>query len=147
MGLAANLDHRGIPYIDNGKAIVQFENDALATVDFILSMHQRFPAGRGFHVIGDEGALTIEQDEDGEDVVAIYRPDGTHYRPIESWDGHTREVAACLEICREGGDPSEWQQEGLQTLDVITAWKQAYECCGLVHVGGPEPLVETGETA
>ena len=133
MGYGANLDHRGIPYIDNGKCIVQCETGALASIDLILSMHQRFPAARGFYVIGDEGALTVEKDPDtGQDAVTLYTPDGVERRAIPAWNAVERELGAWIDLCREGGDPSEWQEEGLRTLDLISAYVQAYQCCGTV---------------
>lgn len=138
MGLGANLDHRGIPYIDNGKCLVQCENGALASVDLILSMHQHFPAARGFYVVGDEGALTIEKDpETDQDAVTIYTPgDGMspsiERRAIPSWNPVERELGAWIDLCRTDGDPSEWQEEGLRTLDLISAYVQAYQCGGPV---------------
>lgn len=144
MGMGANLDHRGIPYIDNGKCIVQCENGALASVDLIFSMHQQFPPARGFHVAGDEGALTIEKDpETGEDAVTVYTPDGVERRAIPAWDPVKRELGAWIDLCREGGDPCEWQQEGLQTLDLISAYVQAYQCCGAVTLA-QEQVEEEG---
>lgn len=137
MGVGANLDHKGVPYIDNGKAIVQFENEAMATVDMLLSMHQHFPAGRGYYVVGDEGALTLEPDGD-QTVVAVYKPNGVQKRPIEAGDTFHNEISAWLGLCRQGGDPTWQQQESLKTLDVISAWKRAYECGGVVSLNCAE---------
>jgi len=134
MGYGANLDHRGIPYIDNGKCIIQCQNGALASVDLVLSMHQRFPPARGFYVIGDEGALTIEGDQ-----VVIHTPDGIEREPVPSWNPYEKELATWIQICREGGDTSWWQEEGLRTLDLISAYVQAYQCCGPVTLGEGEP--------
>jgi hypothetical protein len=133
MGCGANLDHRGIPYIDNGKCIVQCENGAMASIDLVCSMHHRFPAARGFYVIGDEGALTVEKDPDtSQDVVAIYTPDGIARRAVPSWNGVERELRAWIDLCRTGGDPTDWQNEGLRTLDLISGYVQAYQCGGPV---------------
>jgi predicted dehydrogenase len=144
MGYGANLDHRGIPYIDNGKCIVQCENGALASADLVLSMHQHFPAARGFYVVGDEGALTVEKDPDtGQDSVTLYTPDGIERRAIPDWNAVQRELGAWIDLCRESGDPSEWQSEGLRTLDLISAYVQAYQCCGAVTVP-PESTEEEG---
>ena len=135
MGLGANLDHRGIPYIDNGKCLVECENGALASIDLIGSMHQHFPASRGMYVVGDEGAFTIEKDsETRRDVVAIYTPDGVARREIPNWDSVERELSTWIDICREGKDATWWQEEGLRTLDLISAYKQAYQCGKVVTV-------------
>jgi predicted dehydrogenase len=135
VGYGANLDHRGIPYIDNGKCMVQCQNGALASIDLILSQHHRFPAARSFYVVGDEGALTLEKDpETGQDGVAIYTPDGVERREIPSWNPFERELGTWIDLCREGKDPSWWQEEGLLTLDLISAYVQAYQCCGVVDV-------------
>ncbi len=137
MGFGANLDHRGIPYIDNGKCIVECENGALASIDLIFSMHQHFPGAPGMYVIGDEGALAVEQDsETGQNVVAIYTPDGVERQEIPNWDGFERELATWIDICCEGKDPSWWQEEGIRTLDLISAYKQAYQCGGIVTLDG-----------
>ena len=122
MGLGANLDHRGIPYIDNGKCLVSCENGALASVDLLMSMHHRFPPASGMHVVGNDGALTI----DGNAVV-IHSPDGEQRRDIPQWNATERELAAWIELCREGKDATWWQEEGVRTLDLISAYKQAYE--------------------
>lgn len=128
MGIGANLDHHGIPYIDNGKCIIKCQNGALASIDLIFSIHQPFPAARKMHVVGDEGALTIEPDPntDGE-CVAIYRPDRIERQKIPKWDPHAKELGAWIDLCRNGGDSTKWQQEGLRTLAMISAYKQAYQ--------------------
>ena len=133
MGFGTNLDHRGIPYIDNGKCIVECENGVLASIDLIFSMHQHFPSAPGMYVIGDEGALAAEKDpETGQNVIAIHTPDGVARHEIPNWNAIERELATWIDICRAGKDPSWWQEEGLRTLDLISAYKQAYQCGGLV---------------
>jgi predicted dehydrogenase len=133
MGFGANLDHRGIPYIDNGKCIIECENGALASIDLICSMHQHFPAVPGMHVVGDEGALAVEKEsETGQNVIAIYTPNGVERREIPNWNSVERELTTWIDICRADKDPSWWQEEGLRTLDLISAYKQAYQCGGMV---------------
>ena len=140
MGFGANLDHRGIPYIDNGKCLVECENGALASIDLICSMHQPFPPASGMYVVGDEGALTVERDrETGKSVVAIYTPDGVEQREIPTWDGVEQELSTWIDICREGKDPTWWQEEGLYTLDLISAYKQAYQCGEVVTLALDAP--------
>ena len=128
LGLAANLDHGGIPYIDNGKCMVTCQNGALASIDLICSMHQPFPAARGMYVVGDEGALTVETPPDtGQSVVAIHRPDGIQRREIPTWDANERELAAWIDLIRHDQDATWWQEEGLRTLSLISAYKSAYQ--------------------
>jgi len=123
---------------------VQCENGALASIDLVLSMHQHFPAARGFYVVGDEGALTIEKDPDtDQDAVTLYTPDGIERRAVPDWNAVQRELGAWIDLCQEGGDPSAWQNEGLRTLDLISAYVQAYQCCGAVTVA-PESTQEEG---
>jgi predicted dehydrogenase len=74
------------------------------------------------YVVGDEGALTVEGDE-----VVVYTPDGQDRRPVPTWNAPARELGAWLDLCRNGKDAGEWQREGLGTLDLISAYKQAYE--------------------
>ena len=132
---ADNLDHRGVPFMDNGKCIIQCENGALASVDLLFSMHQHFPQARVFYVVGDEGALTMGKDPESEqDAIVVHTPDGITYRAFEAWDSVTRELGAWLDLCRTGGDPCEWQDQGLRTLDLISAFKQAYQCGGTVNL-------------
>ena len=119
-------------------AVIKLAGEAgvpLASIDLILSQHHRFPAARSFYVVGDEGALTLEKDpETGQDGVAIYTPDGVERRAIPSWNPFERELATWIDLCREGKDPLWWQEEGLLTLDLISAYVQAYQCCGVVDV-------------
>jgi len=144
MGFGTNLDHRGIPYIDNGKCIVECANGALASIDLICSMHQRFPPASGMYVVGDEGALTVETWERGQSAVVIYTPDGVDGREVPTWNSFERELATWIDICREGRDPSWWQEEGLRTLDLIAAYKRAYECCGVVTLAPGDAPVSGG---
>ena len=76
-------------------------------------MHQPFPPAGGVYVVGDE--------------VVVYTPDGQDRRPAPTWDPFVRELGAWLDLCRNGKDAGEWQREGLGTLDLISAYKQAYE--------------------
>lgn len=126
VGFGENLDHRGIPYIDNGKATIRFDNDALATVDLILSTHHPFPRGRAAHVIGDEGALVIDQDARGA-YVEVHTRDGVERTDCETWNPFERELGEWIRLIREAGDPNPWQDEGLKTLDLILAYKLACE--------------------
>lgn len=130
--LAANLDHRGIPFIDNAKCLVQCENGALASIDLLLGMHQHFPGGRTLYVVGDEGALAVEPVEGGKEVVAIYTPDGSKRVDVPSWNPFERELGAWMEICRGDGNAAAWQEEDLKTLELISAFKQAHQCGGTV---------------
>lgn len=135
MGFGANLDHGGIPYIDNGKCIVECQNGALASIDLICSMHQHFPAASRLQVVGDEGALTVETNpETGKNAVVIYSPDGVERRHIPSWDAHQQELETWIDICRQGKDSTWWQEEGLRTLDLISAYKQACQNGGVVRL-------------
>ncbi len=126
LGFGENLDHRGIPFIDNAKCLVRFDNDALATIDLILSTHHPFPRGRATHVIGDEGALVIDQDEKGS-YVEVHSRSGVTRTECESWNPFQRELGEWIRLIREDGDPNPWQDEGLKTLDLILAYKLAYE--------------------
>ena len=132
-GLGANLDHRGIPYIDNGKCMVTCENGAMASIDLVMSMHHPFPPARGMYVIGDEGALTLESD-----AVVIHTPDGIAKRDIPEWNATDRELGIWLDLCRGEGDAVAWQQEGLRTLDLISAYKESYETGKSVCLSGEE---------
>ncbi|MDP6041064.1 MAG: Gfo/Idh/MocA family oxidoreductase, partial [Candidatus Latescibacteria bacterium] len=84
MGVGDNLDHRGIPYIDNGKCVITCENGAMASVDLVVSMHHPFPPARSSYVIGDEGALAITGNE-----IAVHTADGVESREVPEWS-HTQ---------------------------------------------------------
>ncbi len=126
VGFGENHDHRGIPCIDNGKCVVRCKNGALSTIDLIMSTHHGFPRGRASHVIGDEGALVVDQDDQGA-FVEIHTSDGVERIDCESWDPFERELGTWIGLIRDGGDPSEWQEEGLRTLNLILAYKEAHE--------------------
>ncbi|HAA78486.1 TPA: hypothetical protein DCE37_25585, partial [Candidatus Latescibacteria bacterium] len=126
VGFGENLDHRGIPYIDNAKSLIRFDNNALATVDLVLSMHHPFPRGRACHVIGDEGALIVDQDEQGS-YVEVHSREGVNRTDCETWNPFDRELGEWIRLIREGDDPNPWQDEGLKTLDLILAHKFAQE--------------------
>ena len=121
-GIGDNLDHRGIPYIDNGKCMVTCENGAMASLDLVFSMHHPFPPARSAYVIGDEGALVVTGSE-----IEIHSPDGIVQREVPEWNHTQRELNAWLDFCRGEGDPVEVQEEGMRTLDTILAYKQAHE--------------------
>jgi predicted dehydrogenase len=126
VGFGENLDHRGIPYIDNGKCTVRFNNDSLATVDLILSTHHSFPRGRAAHIVGDEGALVIDQDDRGS-YVEVHTRAGVQRTDCETWNPFERELGEWIRLIREGQDPNPWQDEALKTLDLILAYKLACE--------------------
>lgn len=138
MGLGANLDHHGIPYIDNGKCLVECENGALASVGLLMSMHHPYPPGSGMHVVGDAGGITLERDSStGTESVVVHTPDGVDRRPVGDWRGDERELAAWIDCCRRGDDVAWWQDECLRTLDLISAYKRAYETGETVFLGDP----------
>ena len=125
MGLGVNLDHRGIPYIDNGKCLLTCQNGAIASVDLVMSLHQPFAPAQTVYVVGDGGALTLE-----DDAVVIHTPDGITRRDIPKWQNG--ELETWLNLCRGREDGCEeqtrsWQTEGLRTLDLILAYKQSYQ--------------------
>lgn len=133
MGVGENLDHRGIPYIDNGKCLITCVNGAMASVDLVLSMHHPFPPARSSYVIGDEGALAIV----GNDI-EVHTPDGIDKRDVPTWNHTQRELDAWLAVCRGEGDPLLMQVEGLRTLDLILAYKRAHETGETVVLDGTE---------
>ena len=139
MAFGANLDHRGIPYIDNATCIVQFESGAMASADLRLGMHHPFPR-RGFEIIGDEGALTLETDpQTGQQMVAVYTRSGTERHPVRAaGDYKCVEMLNWVKICQTGQDPTPWQKEALHSLDLMTAFKRAYECGAPVTLPLPE---------
>ena len=137
VGFGENLDHRGIPTIDNAKCLIRFDNDALATIDLVLSMHHMFPRGRASHVIGDEGALLIDQDDRGS-YVEVHTPQGVSRTDCETWNPFERELGEWIRLIREKGDPNSWQDEGLKTLDLILAYKLAYQSGERVTFGQGE---------
>lgn len=127
MGFGANLDHHGIPWIDNGKCIIRCANGALASVDLCFSMHHRF-AGNSMQVIGNEGALALEPDpKSKQQVVAIYTRAGVERLPIPSWDATQRELGDWIALCQNGKNPAPWQEEAMRTLDLIVAYKRSHE--------------------
>ena len=75
MGVGDNLDHRGIPTIDNGKCLVRCANGAMASIDLIFSMHHPFPPARMAYVVGDEGALAIDGN-----VVTVHTSEGVEQK-------------------------------------------------------------------
>lgn len=126
VGFGENLDHRGIPCIDNGKCLVRCKNGGIATIDMILSNHHPFPRGRASHVVGDEGALLIDQDEKGA-YVEVHDSNGVERVDCESWDPFERELGTWIDLIRNEADPTPWQEEGLRTLTLILAYKEAHE--------------------
>jgi len=133
VGIGENLDHRGIPYIDNGKCLVTCDNGAMASVDLIFSMHHPFPPGRSAYVIGDDGALHVTAN-----AIEVHTSDGVVQHDVPSWSHTQRELASWLDICRDGGDPVPMQEEGLRTLDLILAYKKAHETGEPVLLGNKE---------
>jgi predicted dehydrogenase len=129
MAYGANLDHRGIPWIDNAVCITEFENGAMASADLRFSMHHRFVGHGGLEIVGDEAALTFEKDpETGESVVAVYDASGTTHYPVPPRSNYKgKEMLRWVAMCRKGEDPTSWQEECLRSLDFITAFKCAHE--------------------
>lgn len=132
-GVGDNLDHRGIPYIDNGKCLATCANGAMASVDLVLSMHHPFPPARSAYVIGDEGALAIVGNE-----IEVHTPDGVTKREVPEWNHTERELGAWLDVCRGNGDAILMQEEGLKTLDFILAYKKSHETGETVLLGEKE---------
>ena len=126
VGFGENLDHRGVPCIDNDKCVVQCKGGALATVDLILSNHHPFSRGRASHVIGDEGAIVIDQDEKGA-YVDVYTSVWVERVDCESWNPFEKELGEWIRTIGEGDDPTPWQEEGLRTLTLILAYKESHE--------------------
>ena len=133
MGVGANLDHRGIPSIDNGKCLVTCANGALASIDLVFSMHHPFPPARSAYVIGDEGALAVVGNE-----IEVHTAAGVEKREVPGWHHTERELAAWLDVCRGHGSGGAMQEDGLRTLDLILAYKKSHESGDAVFLGGEE---------
>ena len=121
MGLGVNLDHQVIPYIDNGKCLFTCQNSAITPVDLVMSLHQPFTPAQTVYVVGDGGALPLE-----DDAVVLHTPDGITRRDIPKWQNG--ELETWSNLCCGRGDGCEeqtgsWQTEGLRTLDLILAYK------------------------
>lgn len=125
----ANLDHQGIPYIDNATCIIQYQNDAMASADMCFSLHHRFLGHAGLHIIGDEGALVWEHgDGPFQHVIAVHSRDGIErFEPEPRGNYKGGEMLHWVDMCRKGADPSYWNEQSLHTLDLILAVQQAYE--------------------
>ena len=100
-------------------------NSAIASVDLVMSLHQPFTPAQTVYVVGNGGALPLE-----DDAVVLHTPDGITRRDIPKW--RNGELETWLNLCRGRGDGCEeqtrsWQTEGLRTLDLILAYKQSYQ--------------------
>jgi predicted dehydrogenase len=121
-GVGVNLDHGGVPYIDNGKGIIDFENGAIASIDLRFSMHHPYTGG-GFEVIGNEGALILQLDPaTNKQVIAVYKGAGVEKRAIAEYNAVKAELGNWIDICLNDKDATPWQEEGLKTLDLISGF-------------------------
>jgi predicted dehydrogenase len=125
----ANLDHQGIPYIDNATCSVQYANEAMASGDLCFSLHHRFLGHAGLDIIGDEGALVWERGADRHDhIIAIHDRSGVQrFEPGPRGNYKGGEMLDWVRMCREDADTTYWNQECLRTLDFIKAFKTAYQ--------------------
>ena len=125
--VGVNLDHRGVPYIDNGKGIIDFQNGAIASIDLRFSMHHKYTGG-GFEVIGDEGALILQNDPaTNKQVIAIYKRSGVEKRAIAEYDAVKAELGNWIDICQNNKDATPLQEEGVKTLDLILGFIESYK--------------------
>jgi len=134
-GEGVNLDHDGLPYIDNGKGIVDFENGAIASVDLRFSLRHPFTGG-GFEVIGNEGALTLGTDPaTGKQIIAVYKGAGVERRAVTDGNAVRAELGNWIDICQNDRDATPWQEEGLKTLDLISGFVESCKSGAPVRLG------------
>ncbi|MBV7332055.1 Gfo/Idh/MocA family oxidoreductase [Chloroflexi bacterium TSY] len=125
MALGANLDHHGIPYIDNGKCLIEFENGALGSLTFYMSTDFPFPA-RLTEIVGDEGALRLLQEpKSGQLQLEVYSRTESEQISVDQGNMHKAELLHWIEKCRTGANPIPWQKEALRSLEFCAAFEQA----------------------
>ena len=57
----------------------------------------------------------------------VHDADGVERVDYESWDPFERELGTWIDLIRNEADPTPWQEEGLRTLTLILAYKEAHE--------------------
>ncbi len=129
MAYGANLDHKGIPYIDNAVCLVEYENGAMSTADLRFSADFRHPDPQPLDMIGSEGALTWQTGPNSPDQpILIYTKEGLQrHTPDPLFNYKGAEMLHWAASARTGEDVSARQQDALRVLDFINAFKQAYQ--------------------
>jgi len=137
MAYAANLDHQGIPFIDNAVCLVEFQNGSMGTIDLRFSPDFRCHGHPPADILGDEGALIWEAAPNGSSKnLLVYNKAGMQrHEPDPFFNYKGGEMLQWAECAREGKDVSGWQQECLRTLDFIAAFKLAHQTRQPVEMG------------
>jgi predicted dehydrogenase len=145
-----NFLHRDMPTFDAAKVLVQFTRGGLASADFYCGNHFPFPS-QELELVARDGGLRIERDYPREGLaLRIFTKDGMHTE-TRPGDFRRAELAHWLAICREGrrAEADALLAEGIRTLQVLIAFKQAWQTGREVALplpgGGGETGARSGE--
>jgi predicted dehydrogenase len=123
-----NFLHRGVPTFDVAKVLIEFEGGGLASADFYCGNHFPFPS-QELELVARDGGLRIERDYAlAESVLRIFTKEGMRVEAGSS-DFRQAEITHWVELCRarDRAAADMLLAQGLRTLDVLIAFKHAWQ--------------------
>lgn len=137
---AANLEHRGVPFIDTAKTLLRLGRGGLVSADFLLGPHYRFPTLE-LSLVGTEAGLQIQRRGDrGGMVLRLFDRHGETEQLITPGPLYRAEMETWLSLLQEHdqGANDALLQGAVMALQVCLAFRQSWQ--GQQAVSLPLPL-------
>ena len=123
-----NFATPGSPFMDQGKAVLQFEDDTLASCDMYFSNRFPFPTW-DLEVIGTKGALRTHSSgaADGVPPAVVWGEDGPEQLDVPEGDFWTADTRAWVGAFAAGEPPPIDAEEGRTITAVSLACRESAE--------------------
>jgi len=111
-----NLQHPGVPFVDNLKATVTFDTGAFGTLSMYYSTAFKFLPGGAIHLVGEEGGIVVRH----ADVTIITRAGQETITPeVEPYN--TGDIRNWVHACLGLAEPKTSLEDGRRTLEFCLA--------------------------
>ena len=114
--VSGNLQHTGVPFVDNLKATVTFDTGAFGTLSMYYSTDFKFLPGGAIHLVGEEGGIVVQHT----DVTIITRMGQETVTPeVEPYN--TGDIRNWVHACLGLAESKTSLEEGRKTLQFCMA--------------------------
>lgn len=139
--LAANLEHRGVPFIDTAKALLRLGRGGMASADFLLGTHYRFPTLE-LSLVGSEAGVQVQRRGDrGGMALRFFDRQGETEQLIAPGPLYRAEMEAWLALLQEHdqGANDALLQGAVMALQLCIAFRQSWQSQQPVSLPLPLP--------
>ena len=112
------------PFMDNGKAMVRFQDGTIGSMDVYFSTEWPYPH-TVVELIGREGALILRATETQWTEYTIYKKSGIRTSRRQPEDTISGEMKRWVKACLDKTEPEMPAEEAMKVLELCIGWKES----------------------